>query len=78
MIFCFAYVILFTIVMIVIYCIKGSYPEQLCTLTFAYFSIETIVSAGIKAFEIFSGKKSKEESYIEEDENSSHKGEVND
>jgi hypothetical protein len=42
--------------MTVIYCIKGSYPEVLTTVTFAYFSIEAIISGGIKIYETFAVK----------------------
>ncbi|HNX81682.1 MAG TPA: hypothetical protein PKL77_06005 [Candidatus Omnitrophota bacterium] len=59
--------------MIFIYCVKDDYPEQLCTLTFAYFSIEAVVSAGIKVFEVLSNKKPKEEE--EADYNFIHTGE---
>lgn len=43
--------------MTVIFCIKDSYPETLTTVTFAYFSIEAIVSAGIKIYEKFTVKR---------------------
>lgn len=59
--FCFGYVIAFTITMIIIFCMKGDYPEGLAALTFGYFGIEIIVSAAIKIFEPF--KKQKEKTY---------------
>lgn len=56
--FCIGYIVVYSIAMIIIFCIKDDYPELLTTVTFAYFSIEIIVSAGIKIFETFK-KKSK-------------------
>jgi len=55
MIFSFGYIVVFSITMIIIYCIRGDYPETLTTVTFVYFSAEAIISAAIKIFE----KKSK-------------------
>lgn len=49
--FCFAYIIIFTIAMTVIFCVNGNYPETLVTVTFVYFGLEAVVSAGIKIFE---------------------------
>lgn len=57
-IFCVVYIVIFTVANYIIYCIKGEYPEHLCTLTFAYFSIEVVISAGIRIFETFK-KRSK-------------------
>lgn len=37
--------------MTVIFCVKGDYPETLVTVTFIYFGLEVVVSAGIKIFE---------------------------
>jgi hypothetical protein len=54
--------------MVIIYCIKDDYPETLCTLTFAYFSIEAIVSAGIKVYETFSFKRKRKTEETETDE----------
>ncbi len=54
--FCIGYIVVFSIAMIVIFCIKDNYPELLTTVTFAYFSIEIVVSAGIKIFESFKRK----------------------
>lgn len=74
--FSIGYIVLFSITMIVTFYIKDDYPELLTTVTFAYFSIEIVVSAGIKIFEVFSVKRKKkektEDGYIPEkaDENS--------
>lgn len=51
--FCIGYIVVFSITMIIIFCVKDAYPELLTTMTFGYFSIEIIVSAGIKIFETF-------------------------
>ena len=56
-IFCFVYIVIFSIAMVVIFCIKGEYPEQLTIVTFAYFSVESIISGVIKSFETFSVKR---------------------
>jgi hypothetical protein len=45
--------------MTVIFCVKDAYPEVLTTVTFAYFSIEVIVSGGIKIYETFKIKRKK-------------------
>jgi len=55
-IFCFGYIIVFSAAMVIIYCVKGDYPETLVTVTFAYFSLEVVASSLIKIFE----KKPKE------------------
>jgi len=65
-VFCFGYIIIFTVTMIIIYCIKGDYPETLVTVTFAYFGVEVVVSAGIKIFE--DKKKKKQQNYYYEGE----------
>ncbi len=56
--FCVGYIVVYSIAMIVIFCVKDAYPELLTTVTFAYFSIEIVVSAGIKIFETFKNSKS--------------------
>jgi len=50
-IFNVAYIIAFTAVSIIIYCIKGDYPEGLAVLTFAFFSTQVVIEAMIKIFE---------------------------
>ena len=55
--FSIAWIVLYTITMIIIFCIKDDYPELLTTVTFAYFSIEIVVSAGIKIYETFTVKR---------------------
>ncbi|MHB1153996.1 MAG: hypothetical protein ACYCWE_20775 [Eubacteriales bacterium] len=54
--FSIAWIVLYSITMIIIFCIKDTYPELLTTVTFAYFSIEIVVSAGIKIYESFRRK----------------------
>ena len=54
--FCIGYIVVYSNAMVIIFCIKGEYPELLTTVTFAYFSIEIVVSAGIKIFESFKRK----------------------
>jgi len=54
--FSIGWIVIYTIAMIIIFCIKDDYPEQLTIVTFAYFSIEIVVSAGIKIFETFKRK----------------------
>lgn len=60
-IFCIGYVITYSIAMIVIFCMKGEYPELLTTVTFAYFGIDCIVSGGIKISETFGVKRKSKE-----------------
>lgn len=49
--FNYGFIILFIIAILIIYCIKDSYPETLCALVFAFFSVQAIIGAMIKIFE---------------------------
>lgn len=73
-VFCFGYIILFTIVMTVAYFTTGDYPETLATLTFGYFGIEIVISAVIKVFEPF--KKSKSVTYESQETYTSVTGDI--